>query len=166
LDRDGTIIVDRAYPCDPDGVALLPGVAKPLRKLQDAGFLLVIVSNQSAVGRGLCTVEEVHAVNQRMAKMLADAGVRLTRILYCPHTPEDGCRCRKPKPGMILAAAEQLAVDVSCSAMVGDNETDAAAGAAAGCRLNFLLGDGPDTRERLVVPDLRIAAAQILDTLL
>jgi histidinol-phosphate phosphatase family protein len=134
LDRDGTIIEDPGYLSRPEQVKLLPGAAEGLRVLHEAGFLLVVVSNQSGIGRGILTADEAARVHERLVRDLAHAGVRLDDSRYCPHAPEDGCSCRKPAPGLILDAAAALGVDPTHGFMVGNSASDVAAGRNAGCR--------------------------------
>lgn len=134
LDRDGTIIYDVAYPRDPGQVRLVAGAPQALAQLQNLGFALVLVSNQSGIGRGLITLEEAQCVHQRMVSLLEVNGVRLDDVYYCPHAPEFSCTCRKPMPGLILEAASRLEIDVTESFMVGDNPGDIEAGRRAGCR--------------------------------
>lgn len=133
LDRDGTLVVDTGYPRDPRLVEPLPGAREVLGELQQM-FALVIVSNQSGIGRGLITDDEARAVHDRVMEVFRDAGVRFTGAYYCPHTPDDGCRCRKPRPGLLERAADELGVDLAHSFMLGDAASDVAAGVAAGCR--------------------------------
>ena len=139
LDRDGTIVVDTGYLSSPDEVRLLPGAAEALRALRREGFLLVVVSNQSGIGRGLITPEQAEAVHARIVAELEREGVTIDASHYCPHAPDAGCRCRKPEPGLILDAAQALDVDLAGSFMVGNSASDVAAGKAAGCR-TILLG--------------------------
>lgn len=141
LDRDGTVIHDLDYPRDPDQVRLVPGAAAALARLRDAGFALVLVSNQSGVGRGLITPREAELVHERVVALLAERDVRLDGAYYCPHAPDAGCGCRKPAPGMILEAAERLGIDVSGSYVVGDKPSDVRAGQRAGCRTVQLTAD-------------------------
>lgn len=144
LDRDGTIIVDAHYPKDPEQVCLVPGAAAALRQLAEWGFALVVVSNQSGIGRGLVTPAEAAAVHERFVALLAEQGVRLAGSYYCPHGPAAGCACRKPLPGMLRQAAAELRLDLARSFMVGDKESDLEAGQAAGCRTIWFAGDGKD----------------------
>lgn len=149
LDRDDTLIANRdvtaATPhpgdlCDPALVRLLPGVAEGLRRLHRAGFALVVVSNQGCVARGVCTIEQVEACNRRMRELIrAEAGIELDGVYYCPYHPKGGVApfntehlWRKPAPGMILAAAADLGLDLSRSWMIGDSPRDAQAAMAAG----------------------------------
>src|SRR5690348_5559568 len=106
LDRDGTLVVDVAYNGDPDRVTPVPGAAEALARLRDAGVALALVSNQSGVARGLLTLAEVEAVNRRLEDLIGPVGP----WLVCPHGPDDGCGCRKPAPGLVLAAAAALGV--------------------------------------------------------
>jgi D-glycero-D-manno-heptose 1,7-bisphosphate phosphatase len=165
LDRDGTIIYDRGYLSDPEGVELLPGAVEFLQRLRDAGLLLVIISNQSAVGRGMCTTDDVDAVNARLAEVLAPEGIRFDGVYYCPHAPDDGCACRKPLPGLLEQAARDLDIDVARSAMVGDSPRDAEAGRRAGCAVNVLLGVHDETLEAVSAGDLHAAAQAVLSGL-
>lgn len=134
LDRDGTVIEDVGYPRDPDAVRFLPGAIDALQALRDAGFRLVVISNQSGIGRGIITPDEARAVHERFAGALSDAGVELAGSRYCPHSPDDRCGCRKPEPAMILEVAAELNIDLSRSYMVGDKESDVEAGRRAGTR--------------------------------
>lgn len=139
LDRDGTILEDVGYLADPAGVALLPGAIAALRALRRRGFLLVLVSNQSGIGRGLITAAEADAVHRQLVADLNRGGVVLDDARYCPHAPNAGCTCRKPRPGLILASAEALAIDLGASFLVGNSAADVGAGEAAGVR-TILLG--------------------------
>ncbi|HEU4611138.1 MAG TPA: HAD family hydrolase [Kofleriaceae bacterium] len=141
LDRDGTLIVDVGYPRDPERVELVAGAADALRELQ-RGHALVIVSNQSGIGRGLIREHEAVAVHERVIALFRAAGVTFAGAYYCPHAPDDRCRCRKPAPGLIEDAARELDLDVSRSFMIGDKPSDLEAGRAAGCR--YLIRFGPD----------------------
>lgn len=132
LDRDGTLIVDVGYPRDPAAVALLPGAADALAALPGE-VALVIVTNQSGLARGLVTPAEAAAVQAEVERQFAAAGVRFAGTYVCPHGPDDGCRCRKPAPGMLLDAARALGLDLDRSLMIGDKAADVAAGRAAGC---------------------------------
>jgi histidinol-phosphate phosphatase family protein len=132
---------------------LLPGAGEALRALQRRGLLLILVSNQSGIGRGLITAQEAQAVHRRLEEMLLEQGVRLTGAYYCPHAPDGGCDCRKPSPNMILRAAREFGIDRARSFMVGDKPTDVAAGRRAGCR-NILVRGGTEPEMPSVEPDL------------
>lgn len=140
LDRDGTLIIDRHYPADPDEVTFIPGVPEILRKLQEH-FLLIVVSNQSGVAKGLISLSEFQAVHNQFVMMLNQEGVRLSGIAYCRHAPEEECDCRKPKPTMLLEEAAKLHVDLASSYMIGDKKSDLKAGLTAGCTSILLTDD-------------------------
>ncbi len=124
LDRDGTLIEDRDYLSDPEGVALLPGAAAGLRALSDQGLRLVVVSNQSGVGSGRFTLEQLASVNARLQDLLSAEGVTLDGIYSCIHRADAGCDCRKPATGLVSAAAARLGLNPSESIVVGDKSAD------------------------------------------
>jgi D-glycero-D-manno-heptose 1,7-bisphosphate phosphatase len=142
LDRDGVLIEDRDTVLSRAEIRLLPGVPEALRKLKQAGFRLIVVTNQAIVARGLLTEPELQALHVEMERMLTEAGAPpLDAIAYCPHHPEAtlpayrvACECRKPLPGMILRSAHQYNITPASSFLVGDRMTDIMAGARAGCR--------------------------------
>jgi histidinol-phosphate phosphatase family protein len=139
LDRDGTLIADPGYLRDPKRVQVLPGSPSALRSLRRAGFLLVVVSNQSGIGRGLIRDEDARAVHSAFVQAFAQCGVLFDLALYCPHSPEHRCTCRKPREQMLVASAASLGADLDESLMIGDMERDLEAGRRAGCawlRLN------------------------------
>lgn len=135
LDRDGTMIDDVGYIADPSAVRLLDGAADALRAFAELGFAVVVVSNQSGVGRGMFGLDTVWAVDAEMRRRFAAEGAHIDASYYCPHHPGDGCACRKPAPGMLLDAVEALDLDLARSWMIGDRESDLGAGRAAGCRV-------------------------------
>jgi D-glycero-D-manno-heptose 1,7-bisphosphate phosphatase len=126
LDRDGTIIRDADYLADPDGVELLPGAADGMRHLRDAGFALVIVTNQSGIARGLYAERDFRAVQQRLEDVLRAQGIEVDGVYHCPHHPDftGPCDCRKPLLGMYQQAAAELGIDLSRSLFVGDRLKD------------------------------------------
>ena len=132
MDRDGTLVAERGYLSDPDGLELLPGVAAALRQLRQAGHPVVIISNQAGVGRGRFGIEQVHAVMARLRWMLRAEGVEIDAIHFCPHAPGEGCACRKPGTQLFERAAEDLQISLRASMMAGDKRLDAAAGIRAG----------------------------------
>lgn len=147
LDRDGTVIPDHGYLAEVAGVTLLPGAGEALRRLAAAGFLLVLVTNQSGIGRGYFTRETVAAQHGRLCNLLRPFGVTFAGIEVCPHQPTDDCTCRKPRPGMLKRAAAALDVNLFQSFMIGDKPADIIAGRAAGCRticLGALCADAAD----------------------
>ena len=142
LDRDGVLIEDIDLLTRVDQLRVLPGVPQALKMLAEAGFQLVVASNQPVVARGLVTEVEVQAVHEHLEKLLIQAGASpFAGWYFCPHHPNatlpayrQACDCRKPKPGLLLRAARELGLDLSASFMVGDRITDIIAGARAGCR--------------------------------
>lgn len=134
LDRDGTLIRETGYLSDPEAVELLPGVGRALRNLVEADVPLVVVSNQSGVGRGMFGAAQVHAVMARLRGALRVHGVELSAVYFCPHRPEENCPCRKPRPGLLERAAEDLRLSLADSVMIGDKRIDAATGRIAGGR--------------------------------
>ena len=149
LDRDGTLIVDVGYPRDPDRVEILPGALEALRRF--SGWALVVVSNQSGIGRGLITPAEAAAVHERFVARFAEAGIVFAGVYYCPHAPDAGCACRKPEPGMLRDAARELGLDLAASIMIGDKAADVAAGVAAGVAAALRFTGDWDAIYRLVV---------------
>ena len=134
LDRDGTLMPEIGALGRPEAVRLMPGVAPALRALQAGRYELVVVSNQSAIGRGAVTAEQVTAVNAALRRALRAEGVELAGLFLCPHRPEDGCDCRKPLPGLLLQAATALDLSLARSWLVGDSTRDTQAAARAGVR--------------------------------
>lgn len=168
LDRDGTVIFDRHYLSDPDGVELLPGAVDGLRQMVEMGFGLAVLTNQSGVGRGYYDEASVHACNERMAEFLRPHGIGFDGIFFCPHTPDAQCGCRKPQPGLMEQAAEALGFDPAESFMIGDKEADMGVGRNTGATTILVrTGKGADHEERCrdladhVVDDLRGAAEVI-----
>lgn len=135
LDRDGVLTRERSdYVKTPEELEVLPGIASPLRDLRRRGFRLVIVTNQSVVGRRLATDEDMGRIHEKLQLKLREMGCYVDAIYYCPHLPGTGCSCRKPEPGLILRAAKELGIDISSSWMIGDKEIDLEAARRAGCR--------------------------------
>jgi D-glycero-D-manno-heptose 1,7-bisphosphate phosphatase len=136
LDRDGVLLNLVPYLRDPGDVHLAPGAGAALRRLSAAGLPFVVVTNQSAVARGMLDRAGLYRVHQQMLSLLEAEGVRPLGIEYCPHHPEHGepCDCRKPSPGMLRRAAHRFDLDLSRSVMVGDADSDLQAGHSAGCR--------------------------------
>jgi len=142
LDRDGVVIEQIAYLKDPEQVALIPGTAEAIRMIRARGDLAVIITNQSGVNRGYFTMAEVEAVHRRMLELLRTEGAEIDDIRICPHTPDENCSCRKPRPGLFLAAARKLDIDLARSVMVGDRRSDLESGVNAGCAASILVRTG------------------------
>jgi D-glycero-D-manno-heptose 1,7-bisphosphate phosphatase len=172
LDRDGTLNEDAGYLHDPARLVLFPGVADAVRRLNEAGIPVFLVTNQSGIGRGYYAAEDMEALHLELARLLAAAGAQLDDIYHCPHTPDAGCPCRKPAPGLLLQAAADHGLDLAASFMIGDKLSDLQAGERAGCRVILVLtGDGRRTQEDVrrmalspdfVAEDLSEAASWIL----
>jgi histidinol-phosphate phosphatase family protein len=160
LDRDGTLIAEVGHLGDPDGVAMLPGVPDALRRLADAGYALVMVSNQAGVARSLFTEDDVRGVNARMVSILEEQGARLDALYWCPHHPEFGgpCDCRKPKPGMLHRAAEEQGLDLRSSWIVGDHPTDALCGLEVGARAVIVISGHTHDHDPELPPGVPIVA--------
>ena len=163
LDRDGTIIEDLGYLGDPDRIQFIPGAQDALRALQASGYRLIVVTNQAGVARGLITEADVRRVNQRLQELLADAGIALDGIYYCPHHPDAGppeyrqaCAARKPGPGMIERARNDFGLDLGRSVIVGDHSSDAeTARHFPGMRSVLVLtGHGPGQHDKVKAGDV------------
>ena len=173
LDRDGTLIQEKEYLHCPEDVAILPGAAPALRRLQEAGFRLFIVSNQSGVGRGWFTLDDVAKVNARLASDLARDGVRFDRIYIAPEAPDQPSRGRKPSPQFLFDARDEFGVRLEESYVVGDKMIDLECGWNAGVGKSILVRTGygreveksgdPRLPAAVIVEDLPAAAAWILD---
>jgi histidinol-phosphate phosphatase family protein len=141
-DRDGTLIRDTGYPRDPAQVEILPGAVAALAELQKR-FSLVVISNQSGIGRGIVRQDQFMSVDQRFRDLFAREGIAFEGVYYCPHTPDDGCDCRKPKPGLVERATRDLDIDVRASYFIGDKDTDVETGRTVGCKtVHFGSGSG------------------------
>ncbi|MEA3335515.1 MAG: D-glycero-beta-D-manno-heptose 1,7-bisphosphate 7-phosphatase [Chloroflexota bacterium] len=135
LDRDGVINENRAdYVRSWADVEFLPGVFPALERLAASDLAIVVITNQSPVGRGILTMEEMNAINDALVARIRSEGGRIDAVYACPHRPEDDCTCRKPRPGMLLQAAKDMDIDLGASFLVGDAVTDIEAGLRAGCR--------------------------------
>lgn len=142
IDRDGTISRDVPYCSRPEDFELLPGAGEGVRHLNESGFKVIVITNQSGIARGYFTEETLAKIHEKMSKDLEKAGARLDAIYYCPHHPEEGCECRKPKPTLLLQAASDLAIDLGQSYVIGDREMDMEMGRRGGCRASLLVWEG------------------------
>ena len=144
LDRDGTINIFNDFIKKPEDFELIEGAADAIKKINSLGYLTIVITNQPVIARGEIDIETLDLIHMKMETRLGEQGAYIDDLFYCPHHPDRGfagerpeykidCDCRKPKPGMILAAAEKYNIDLSCSYMVGDHKRDAEAGIAAGC---------------------------------
>jgi D,D-heptose 1,7-bisphosphate phosphatase len=168
LDRDGTLNIDRAYLTRPEQIQLLPGVGAAIARLRSAGFACVVVTNQSALARGMMTEADLRSVHEEMNRQLGADGAGLDGIYHSPHVLDHPDR--KPAPGMLLRAAAELHLDLAASWMVGDSPRDVLAGQSAGCRACILVRTGQAFDERQITletplhiaDDLAAAVAIIL----
>ena len=175
LDRDGVINQD-----SPDYIKswaefrFIPGSREAIARLTEKGITVIVISNQSAVNRGMVPLETLEQLHDRMRRAVADGGGRIADIFFCPHRPDEDCGCRKPEPGLILAAQRRHGLDLSRAAMVGDSAKDIRAGRTAGCALTVLVrtGNGNSAIEELeaagespdhVAADLDQAVSWFLD---
>ena len=177
LDRDGTVVEEVDYLARPEQLRLIPGAASAIRALNEQGLAVVVVTNQSAIARGMLTEDGLDAIHQRLTDMLAAEGAHLDAIYYCPHLTEGDlapydrpCDCRKPAPGMLLQAAKEHCIDLTVSTMIGDSLRDLDAGAAAGCKTLILVRTGHGVTEEaasalrasFVAADLAAAVVELL----
>jgi D-glycero-D-manno-heptose 1,7-bisphosphate phosphatase len=143
LDRDGIINRMRTdYVKSWEELELVPGSLDAVARLSAAGREVIIVTNQSAIGRGLVSVQTVDEIHRRLEDAIRERGGSVRAFLLCPHTPLDGCDCRKPRPGLLLRARDELGVDLGSAVMIGDQLTDVEAARAAGCRAILVDADG------------------------
>ena len=155
LDRDGVVNVDNGYVSHCDDFEFIEGVIEACQQIKAKGYQLVIITNQSGIGRGYYTEDQFMTLTEWMDWSLADKGVDLDGVYYCPHHPEHGigeykqaCQCRKPQPGMILSAKEHLSLDLSQCYLVGDKISDIEAGKNAGITTNILVRSGKEITEQ------------------
>jgi D-glycero-D-manno-heptose 1,7-bisphosphate phosphatase len=155
LDRDGVVNVDLGYVVRQEEFRFVPGVLEAVRTLAERGFAPVVITNQSGIARGLYTVDDFHRLTRWMRERFAEAGAPLAGVYFCPHHPTEGqgqyrvnCTCRKPAPGMLLAAAHELGLDLARSVLFGDKRSDLEAAHAAGVPQRVLLGTDGHTDPR------------------
>ncbi|MFH1684115.1 MAG: D-glycero-beta-D-manno-heptose 1,7-bisphosphate 7-phosphatase [Candidatus Margulisiibacteriota bacterium] len=157
LDRDGTIVEDVGYMNSPDQIKFIPGSIEAIKELNEAGYKVVIITNQAGIARGLITEDMLQTIDKTLHKWILNGGAHLDGMYYCPHHPEHGvypykqaCECRKPHPGLIKKAHRDLKIDLAQSYMVGDKATDIEAGKRAGTKTVFVsTGRGQEEKEKL-----------------
>lgn len=169
LDRDGTINEDTGYIDSPERLALIDGAASAIKKLNSKGFKVIVITNQSGVGRGYFSKEAADAVNKELEEVLKKQGVHLDGIYYCPHHPDDNCECRKPKIGLLEKAKKDLDIDFKKSYIVGDKVSDVELAHNIGCKdILVLTGEGMKHKKMLkykpsyVAQDLKDAVEWII----
>ncbi len=167
-DRDGTLIEDPGFVHQIENFVPISGTVEGLRALQDAGFGLVIVTNQSGIGREIFSAADYHSFQHHLETEFAKAGVNIARSYHCPHTPEDGCLCRKPEAALIERACEDFDIDLAASWVIGDRPADMQLASHIGCSAVYVLtGQGAKRRAELpsgipIAENLREASALIL----
>jgi len=134
IDRDGTINVNSGYISNPDQFKMYPNVAKGIKLLYNEGFKIIIITNQSGIARGYFSKEKLEEIHDKMKKGLSEENVEIDAIYYCPHHPDENCKCRKPKPGLLEQAIKDFDIDVNNSFFIGDRMLDVEAGKKVGCR--------------------------------
>lgn len=140
VDRDGTLSRDpEDFVQGPQDWLPLPGALEALARLNEAGWRIVVASNQAGLGRGLFDVATLNAVHAHMHRLLAQAGARVEAVFFCPHAPDEGCNCRKPAPGLLLGIAQRFGVQPAQLVAVGDSMRDVQAALAAGCQAHLVL---------------------------
>jgi len=134
LDRDGILNKDRSdYVKNIDELEIFPNIGKCIRRINKQGFLVIVITNQSAIGRKLTTSNDVENIHEHIQKFLEKFNAKIDAFYYCPHRPTDNCSCRKPKPGLLLKAANDFSIDLENSWMIGDHDRDIESGLNAGC---------------------------------
>lgn len=168
LDRDDTISRDVPYCSRPEDLELLPMAAQAIRLLNENGFTVVVVTNQSGIARGYFTEETLGLIHQKMRRDLEAQGAFIDAIYYCPHHPDEGCECRKPSPTMVLQAARELDIELAQSYVIGDSEMDVEMGRRAGCKTVLVSPAGEATAGKqqadFVAGDIYQAASWVIST--
>ncbi len=155
LDRDETLNSDPGYINEPDLFSLFPWVGLELARLKANGFKLILVSNQSGIGRGMITWDQLSAIHAKLAhELMAQANIAIDQIKICPHHPDESCDCRKPKPKMILESIQELGLDPQHCFMIGDRKSDFEAGVNAGLKKSFLIIPGDEDSFRQTVTEI------------
>jgi len=168
LDRDGVINRDSdAYVKSAEEWIPLPGSIEAIAHLSQAGYTVVVATNQSGLGRGLFDLDDLEAMHSKLMGLVEEAGGTIAGIFYCPHAPEDNCLCRKPLPGLLDAIETELGIDVVGAPLVGDSLRDLQAGIARGCRPVLVrTGKGLKTEPKLKLePEANLHSAQVFDDL-
>lgn len=166
LDRDGVINRDSPdYIKSWEEYAFLPGSLTAIAELSQAGYKLIVITNQSMIGRGLVPLEVLAEMHRRMRRAIDEAGGAIFDIFFCPHRPVDGCDCRKPEPGMIFQAKERHGIDLLRSVMIGDNVKDVACGWNAGCGATILVRTGSGRRAEKALEKEQIYPTAVADDL-
>ena len=153
IDRDDTVAKDVPYCSRPEDLKVFPGVGRSIRNLNDAGYLVILVTNQSGVARGYFSLETLGKIHEKLREEIAPEGAKIDAIYFCPHHPDEKCSCRKPQLGLIQQAAQDFDIDIAGSFVIGDSEHDVEMGRRAGCRTFRVEGEN----------DFNLAVKKILD---
>ncbi len=162
LDRDGTILVDHPYLSDPEKIEFFPNAPEALKQLQKAGFGLIVVTNQSGIGRGFSTMESLEKVHEKFRELLVQQGVILDGIYVCPHAPEENCLCRKPETALIQKASQELNFELKESYVIGDKDSDIEMGKKVGA-YTILLKTSPRKNDNKILCKPDSTAGSLLD---
>jgi len=147
LDRDGTIIRDLHYLSDPEKISFIPGAVQAMREMKEFGLNIFLVTNQSGIGRKYFSEKDCLRVQDRLASLLRNNGISISEFLFCPHSPEDGCKCRKPAPGMWIRLSEKYGLSPDESIIIGDKKSDIYFGRNCGFRASVLTLTGHGLKE-------------------
>jgi histidinol-phosphate phosphatase family protein len=164
LDRDGTVIFSKNYLSSPEQVKLYSYAADSINNLRAAGFKVVIVTNQSGIARGMFTGNDLQEIHKRFISSLKKAGAKVDGIYYCPHVYEDACKCRKPKPGMVLQSAKDLNIDLERSYTIGDSISDYLLGYNTGGK-GILVLTGHGKKQKLKIAQEKVKPMAVCKTL-
>lgn len=170
LDRDGTINVDTGYLGNPDELVLIRGAKEGVRLLKKNGFFVFIITNQSGVGRGYFSLEDLKLVNNKVLDEFSKDGIKIDDVYYCPHHPKDKCKCRKPNTKLVADVAKKFNINLKYSYFVGDKLIDVQTGKNAGCKAILINADNSSlieseddwTQPNFIAKDLREAARWII----
>jgi histidinol-phosphate phosphatase family protein len=166
LDRDGVIIENKAdYVRSWDDVVFYPNALEGLACLHQTEYKIVLITNQSAVGRGLISLKDLNDINQQLVKTIEREGGYVDAVYYCPHLPEENCSCRKPKPGLIIRAAEEMNIDLNYSFLIGDAVSDLQAGLAAGVSELILVRTGRGRDQEKLLSQVASNKIMVFDNL-
>jgi len=138
IDRDGTICEDKVYLADPEGLVIFPEVPEGIQRLKKSGFLTIVITNQSGIGRGYFDKETLEKIHERLKGILKEKGAVIDAIYYCPHHPEENCDCRKPKTGLVQQALKDFEIDLDRSFIIGDTDMDTELGRKMGMKTILL----------------------------
>lgn len=157
MDRDGVININKpGYIKSWEEFEFIPGVLDLFKIFHKKKFRIAIITNQSMIGRGFSTIEKLNYIHDRMSIKIKEAGGFIEKIYYCPHHPDDNCLCRKPKPGMLLAAKKEMNISFETSYFIGDSFKDIEAGASVGCKTILLLNNRIDIKKAVIKPNFCI----------